>query len=157
MAVISSSMTAADATVSSAINEVAEFSSNITTDAATTFSTTTMGAECLIRFEAAPTYRSGAILAIKPRGWQWGTEEMSDRFIRVTVTDAGPVDLEQYLGAQVTLVNEGTAEQTTEIVNKRLYYLDSVAVANVAAQPGRQLVTNKASVDNFMRNIVDHG
>lgn len=116
-----------------------------------------MPAEMLIRFDVTPSYRKGAILAIKPGGWQWGTEELTSRFVRVTVNDAEPADLEQYLGAQVILINEGTEEQTTEIVNKRLYYMDSVAVDNVAAQPGRQLVTTKASVDAVMRNIVDDG
>ena len=135
MAAISSSMTAADATVESR---------------STVF--WSIGAECLIRFEQAGNIRSGAVLAIKPRGWQWGTEELTDRFIRVIVTDAHPADLEQYL------VDYRTGpEGAKELVNKRLYYVDSIAVSNVAAQPGRVLITNKASVDNFMRNIIDHG
>lgn len=115
------------------------------------------GSEMLIRFEVTPTYKKGSILAVKPLGWQWGTEELSDRFIRVTVTDAYAYELEQYVGAYEIPVNVGTAEETKEVVNKRLYYMDSTAVDNVAAQPGRLLVTNKASVDNVMRNIIDHG
>lgn len=111
-----------------------------------------MAAELLIRLEVTPTIRKGAILAVKPGGWEWGTEEMSDRFVRITVTDADPEDLKQYLG-DYRIGPEGTKE----LVNARLYYMDGASVDNVAAQPGGQLVTNKASVDAVMRNIIDDG
>jgi len=110
-----------------------------------------MAAELLIKFDAAPTYRRGAIISIKPAGWQWGTEELTDRFCRIRVTDAEPADLEVYLGPYLI-----GPEGTKELVNKRLYYVESTAVDAVAGQPGRLLVTNKASVDNFMRNLIDN-
>lgn len=111
-----------------------------------------MPAELLIRFNQTGNIRKGAILAVKPEGWQWGTEELTDRFVRVRVTDAEPADLEVYLG-DYRIGPEGSKE----LVNQRLYYMESTAVDNVAAQPGGLLVTNKASVDNVMRNIIDDG
>jgi len=111
-----------------------------------------MPAELLILFEVTPSYRKGAIIAVKPEGWQWGTEELTDRFCRVRVTDADPADLEQYLQAHLT-----GPEGTKELANKRLFYMEATAVDSVGGQSGRLLVTNKASVDAVMRNIVDDG
>jgi len=111
-----------------------------------------MAAEVLIRLDEAGSYRKGAIIAVKPGGWVWGTEEQTNRFVRVTVVDAQPADLEQYLGDY--RVGEGDNKQ---LLNKRLYYMESAAVDNVAAQPSGNLATTKASVDAVMRNIIDNG
>lgn len=111
-----------------------------------------MAAEMLIKVDVTPTYVKGAVIAVKPEGWQWGTEELTNKFCRVRVTDAEPADLEVYLG-DYRIGPEGTKE----LVNKRLYYMESTAVDNVAAQPGGLLATNKASVDNVMRNLIDNG
>lgn len=111
-----------------------------------------MPAEMLVLFSQTGNVRKGAIIAVKPEGWQWGTEELGDRFVRVRVTDAEPADLEPYLG-DYRIGPEGSKE----LANSRLYYLDAVAVDSISVEPGRVLVTNKASVDNVMRNIIDNG
>jgi len=110
-----------------------------------------MAAELLIRLEVTPTYRKGAILAVKPEGWSWSDQEQSGPFIRVRITDADVVDLEPYLVPYLT-----GPEGAKELVDKRFYYMESTAVDSINAG-GKFLATTFASFQNFIRNIIDDG
>ncbi len=111
-----------------------------------------MPAEMLVRIDIGPRVRGGAIIAVKPEGWQWGTEELSNRFARVRVTDADPADLEHYLGDYRV-----GPDHTRELSDKKLYYIESTQVDNIASLPDRLFITDKATVDAVMRNIIDNG
>lgn len=106
-------------------------------------------AEVLIRAEATPKLRRGAILAVKPDGWQWSEiERNSGRFGILRVTGASVDDLEPYLAPIINVV-------TGELEEKRKFYLAATAVDAIA--PRTVFVTPRATFDGVMRNTVDDG
>lgn len=92
-----------------------------------------MAVKVLARADATTTLRRGAIISIYPIEQPWGTEELSDRFYRITVSDADYDDVIQYV--------DRIADAEGNIIETRRYHLPASVCDVLDANNGDLTVT----------------
>lgn len=105
-----------------------------------------MAAELLLRLDVTPTLVKGAFIAVMPDGHVWGTEELTDRFIRVRIVDVDPEDLQYLLDFHLDV--EG------EILNKRRWSIANASADSIAAGGG-YLATTRASLEAVLEDLAN--